>query len=95
MAMMAFASSLTVQSTWTQKPMFNTNSNKSPLLGLSRSSTTFIPKASTKSKSHAELWEEFKKSRKEVIHIPVDQRWMFTLEEAVGPVIFFLLLLPI
>lgn len=94
MAMMAFASSLTLQSTWTQKPMFNTNSN-SPLLGLTRSSTIFIPKASAKSKSHAELWEEFKKSQKEVLHIPVDQRWMFTLEEAVGPVIFFLLLLPI
>lgn len=86
MTTMASASSMVFSSTLTQKTIFGTQLKNAPILGYPRSSKALTPIASAPKDPVTEAWREFKKSRRsEIPFVPLDQRWMFTLEEATGP----------
>ncbi|XP_021733102.1 50S ribosomal protein L13, chloroplastic-like [Chenopodium quinoa] len=89
MAAMACASSLTFPSTQTQKSIFGTQLKQTPVFrfpGLTKTTAIVSPQAS--SKSCTEQWRQLKKEVKKELaipHVPLAERWMFTLDEAAGP----------
>ncbi|KAL2943363.1 50S ribosomal protein L13 chloroplastic [Bienertia sinuspersici] len=89
MALMGFASSVISPSSWTQKPFFSSSNHvkSTSLLGFCRSSIALRPIAASSSNPVAEQWQEFKTATttEDLSIVPIEQRWMFTLEEAVGP----------